>query len=1063
MKNNQVSKHTNDILLISDKQSFLQRIKGLVREYGYLMLSFLIPAVLMYLIYAAMEIHPIGEGSVLVLDLNGQYVSFFEGLRHAIYGDASFLYSFSRALGGEFMGMYAYYLASPFSYIVALFPQGMILEALLTIFLIKTGLCGFTFGFYLHKTSFFKKTFNRPTVIAFSIMYALSAYCVVQQHNSMWIDAVIWLPLIAYGIEELIKKGHYKVYVIFLSLTILSNFYIGYMCCIFCVVYFFAYYFAHNENSRNNPYKEKAHFPKTFLRMFLFSLLAVAIAAIIILTAYYSLTFGKTAFSNTVWTLKTNFDVLDVFTKLLPCSYDTVRPEGLPFIYCGVLTLLLIPIYFCSTGYSTREKILYGVLIAFFFLSFVINPVDLVWHGFQRPNWLNYRYSFMLCFLLLTIGYKGITEIKRVRIAPLVFSSAMIILFTGIAQKFEFSTFVLGSASHHRNHSVGKLLTIECIWFTIVLVGIYLLVLCVMRKVKKIQNVALILAILVSIEAFCNGLSNCVDLGADVVYTSYTTYHKNMDPLHATTAVIKDNDKSFYRFEEVYHKKANDNIALNIHGLTNSTSTLNATTINLIKNMGYVGKSHESRYYAANLVADSLLGVKYVLTGQGDVATEFRNDKALLADEKYYEQYYSDEQNTVYRNPYALSLAYAVNSKVSDIDLGNYRNPYERLNAIVTAMLGEDEIIEVFRPLNDVEISTSNISTSKSTPTKSSNYKYPFTAYSKLQADMSSSVKFKLSIPYVYTDEATQAAIAEQRALENEYGYVDGEEMDDEEDDSDKILPESLYVYFYLPSEFHRGFNFSPPSGSYGTCFGGSDQRILFCGSLNEGEAHTISLTLESDNLYVTNDVPLFYYIDYEVYSNAMERLSKTQLIIEEGFTDDHLTGSIETTENNSTIFTSIPYDQGWIVKVDGQRVDTFGIFSDSTFKNKDKTEGSLIAFNIENSGEHKVELIYRPKAFVIGLTISIIGLIVFILIMIFEKALNKLFSKILMPITIPPISEYDIIDESEFTKSSDKCLLESPPLNDCLTPAEDAIEIAAKPDAPSYKNATTNKNDRGK
>ena len=185
----------------NEKNSKKNKIKKLWKEYRYLTLAFLIPAVIMYLIYLSMEIHPFGEGSVLVLDLNGQYVSFFTALRNFIYGDASLLYSFGRALGGEFMGMYAYYLASPFSYIVALFPQDKILEALLLIFILKTGFCGFTFGFYLHKTTKDHKRFNKVAIVGFSMLYALSAYCVIYQHNSMWIDAVIWLPLITYGIE----------------------------------------------------------------------------------------------------------------------------------------------------------------------------------------------------------------------------------------------------------------------------------------------------------------------------------------------------------------------------------------------------------------------------------------------------------------------------------------------------------------------------------------------------------------------------------------------------------------------------------------------------------------------------------------------------------------------------------------------------------------------------------------------------------------------------------------------------------------------------------------------
>ena len=69
--------------------------RRLFNEYKLLLLCALIPAFVMYLIYVAKEHYPFGDGSVLVLDLNAQYVWFFEALRNFAKGDASLLYSFS--------------------------------------------------------------------------------------------------------------------------------------------------------------------------------------------------------------------------------------------------------------------------------------------------------------------------------------------------------------------------------------------------------------------------------------------------------------------------------------------------------------------------------------------------------------------------------------------------------------------------------------------------------------------------------------------------------------------------------------------------------------------------------------------------------------------------------------------------------------------------------------------------------------------------------------------------------------------------------------------------------
>ncbi|MBR7095445.1 MAG: hypothetical protein IKC73_04425, partial [Clostridia bacterium] len=47
-------------------------------EGSYLLFAFLLPLSLMAVIYAIIGVFPFGRGSVLVLDLNGQYVYFFE-------------------------------------------------------------------------------------------------------------------------------------------------------------------------------------------------------------------------------------------------------------------------------------------------------------------------------------------------------------------------------------------------------------------------------------------------------------------------------------------------------------------------------------------------------------------------------------------------------------------------------------------------------------------------------------------------------------------------------------------------------------------------------------------------------------------------------------------------------------------------------------------------------------------------------------------------------------------------------------------------------------------------
>ena len=347
--------------------------------HAYLAVAFLCPALVLLAAYFAFGVYPFGGESVLVLDLNAQYVYFFGALRRVLYGDASLFYSFSRALGGEFLGIFAYYLASPLSLLVALFPADNILDALLVIFTLKCGLCSVTLAYYLEAHGIGTK----PARIIFGALYALSGYGMIYQHNTMWIDCMMLLPLVALGIEKLISEKKYKLFTLSLGLAIFTNFYIGYMMCIFCFIYFFYAYFCIDKN----PLGEKKHFLRALVRMGLFSAIAVGLAACIILPTYYSLGFGKTTFSDPTYSYKPRFDLLDLAAKLFLNSYDTVRPEGLPILYCGMLSLLFVPLFFIAKKVPLREKVGTGVLIGIFVFSFSIDAVDKFWHGMQAPNW----------------------------------------------------------------------------------------------------------------------------------------------------------------------------------------------------------------------------------------------------------------------------------------------------------------------------------------------------------------------------------------------------------------------------------------------------------------------------------------------------------------------------------------------------------------------------------------------------------------------------------------------------------------------------------------------------
>ena len=946
------------------------KFKKFLSEYWYLILCAIIPAVLVYLIYYARDIHPFGDGSVLILDLNSQYVSFFEALRNFVRGDADLLYSFNRSMGGEFLGIYAYYLASPLSFVVCLFPKARLLEGLLLLFLMKTAICGATFGYYMHRTM---QKRNKYAIVLFSICYALCGYALVQQSNTMWIDAVMWLPLITLGIESLIKEGKFKLYTIILAVTLFSNYYIGFMVCIYCFLYFFAYYLGHSEDRLNNPLREKLHFLKSLARMAFYSLLALGIAAVILLSAYYSLNFGKSSFSNPNWEWKTNFDLLELLYKFMPASYDTLRNPGLPFVYCGVLTLLLVPLYFLSKRYTVRQKIAAGALILILIASFSFNVTDLVWHVFQKPNWMNYRYSFMLSFILCVLACRAFTDIKEISLKAMFGSAGAIFLICMLLQKVEGFEYI-------------KPGDFKTVWLTVLALFVYLSIFALMKKTQTQQIISVVLVAVVAIEMFSNGLLTFNAMNKDLIFTNYSSYNNFMNKTRPIVEAVQNSDTSFYRMEKTFHRTMTDNDALNMNGIAGSTSTLNKETIQFLSKMGYHGTSNYTRYQGGNPVNDSLLGLKYIVS-----------DKTIYSD--FYKAYKTDSEHgyTAYVNPYALSIAYGVSEDILSFPLGfvpkdetekpetekdkdkkeeetkpnadgfgkavdallgkvndwlgieeivndaeyldEYDSPFERLNAIVTAMLGEEETVEIFVPIKTGSPTLWN--TKKFTLVDTTHE-----AYKKDDASKASYVTYKIKVP------------------------------------------ETAELFFYMPSDYPRNTYLGLLEGSgedrvvtwLGNFQSYLTQNIISLGKQDAGDQLSLQMEILDNNLYPKVTEDFFYYIDMEVYEDAMSRLAKDQLEVTE-HTGHSIEGNFTASREKELVLTTIAYDKGWKVKVDGKEVETV------------KALGALVAFYVEGTAgqTHKIEMVYSPNTFWIGLTVTAICLVILILLIVFRKRMMRI------------------------------------------------------------------------
>ncbi len=857
------------------------------------LLSFLIPFLLFYLVFIIRRIHPFGNSTVLVLDLNAQYVYFFEALRDALFGDGSLVYSFERALSGEFLGIFAYYLASPLSLLVALFPKDNIQEAVLLIILAKCGLCGLTANIYLNKT----RKLSEVGALIFSSCYALSAYGVVYSSNTMWIDCMYMLPLIMLGIEKLIRERRYLLYTISLAVALLTSYYIGYMLCIFSVIYFIAYYLYCTPEERGDSL-ESLHFIKSGLRFSLFSIISAAMASPLILPTIYSLGFGKSEFSNPKWAFTVKTEFLDIFAKLLPSSYDTVRPTGMPFIYCSVLCVILAALYFIIPTISSRKKATLGTVAAILAISFCGSTIDLVWHGFQFPNWLNFRYSFIFTFIMIIIAADAFEKIRDIKPSVITATVFIFILLCAVLQKFEYEKFNEFAA----------------IWAG---VGCAIAALFGLRAAIKHPGYGSVVLLCITLtELLGSSIAGIYMLDDDVTYTKHDNYTNFMEKYVSDAEYMKKLDPSLYRSERLVMRKVNDSYALDLKGISGSTSTLNKKVIDYLAEMGYSSRSNHSNYSDPNPVGDSLLGIKYILS-----------DGKRAVDPNY-ELIYTDpaDRTVIYENPYALPLAYTVNSDYTSFDNTVVKNPFDVMNLMCASMLYGGGNADLFTPVG-YELKLENAS--KSSGSERDTYK-------RTKSNTTGRLNFTITA------------------------------------DHDGIM----YAFFPVTNGYRKKTNIKYNGTEVKNYFLTDKHGILCLGDHKKGDVVTLTMSLEEDSL-ILNQENYFYILDEDMFEFTMEEFAEGAAVLDAKHSDTRFSGKVTVEDGRNTLMITMPYDKNIRVYANGKKCETYevaGIFTGVSLPD----------------GEYEFKVKYVSSELNTGLIIALCGIGILVLYIFAEKKLKE-------------------------------------------------------------------------
>ena len=664
---------------------------------NYLALAFAIPCVGMLFVMLCSQFEPFGKYSMLYSDMYHQYYPFFVAFRRAILSGDGLLYTWSQGMGMDYLGLISYYLASPLNLFSILVPEKWLLEFFSLLMPVKLGLASCFFALFLKKI--FHK--NDVSISVFGAYYGLCAWALGYQWNIMWLDTFALLPLVALGTVSLLKEKKFILYTLTLFLAIYANYYIGFFVCIFVFLLFFVY-----QICRWGGWKK---FFLDLCRIAFFSALAIGMTAILELPTLAALGTTQSSVNKFPTTFRLNISknhnikgLLDAMRQVAGNMGGAIEPtfkEGLPNVYCGIGSILLMFLYLMSGDVKLRDKVCAVFLLIFFNISFIIRQLDYIWHGFHFTNMIPYRFSFLYSFVVLYMAYRAWTLRKTFSIWKILASgcltAAILACSNTLTEKVEWEVF-----------EATLEVPVYLIYNSIFLVA-YLLILAVgtirprlpedptpkeEKKARKVlarrrNNVKVAALTVLCLELI--GTLTC--FGLYFTGTSVSNYPRGTEYAESMIRYMheREEDNPFYRAETTHSQTLNDGALNNYHGVSAFTSSANVKTTEFMKALGYGAKNTYNRYLfeESSPVANLFLGLKYMIERDG-------KDKSSTY---FTEVHHYGKVHLLENNAY-LPLGFLAESELADVDFATSDGAFQFQNELFTAATGvADDVWHMLR------------------------------------------------------------------------------------------------------------------------------------------------------------------------------------------------------------------------------------------------------------------------------------------------------------------------------------------------------------------------------
>ena len=617
----------------------------------YLALSFILPFAILGTAYAFHEVFPFGNKQIIVCDFFNQYYPFLSSFWHKLRDGSLSTWSWTAGLGHDYITLIAYYLASPLNLFALIAPHSWLKEVMTLALLVKIGCAGLFTAVFLRYT--FKQT--GYSLAVFSSLFALCAYTLGFHSNIIWFDSFALMPLVITGLMALMREGKYRLYICALALAVFSNYYMGFFVCVFTAIAFLAYAII-----------KKLAMPD-FLRKLgitaVYSILAIGITCILLIPVLDAMRNIYTSANTFPDKPALYFNFFEVLGNFIAFSPPTVF-AGLPNIYCGMISLLLLGLYIVSPKIPLREKAVLLGIVVFLLISCNINMLYHIMHGFRNTNLIPFRFSFLISFLMVIMAYRVflLTDKIEKRQLAVIGVSAAFFLLSAVLGKIENSA-IIGSA---------------------VLCAIFILIFFISMGIKTANgraSVKVIFSLVIITELFIQSWLAVKE--SPVPYANrdyYPDRYAQIQTLLAQRQMPADKTvHDFYRTDINEFSTHNDASLYNYNGFIFFSSTIDSSVTRFTKGLGVITWDNFVAFSETSPLISTFLNLRYFISRRGKSAD----------DTVYWKIAGRAGDSQLLENKYHLPLGFMVSDDIKGY-MHNEGNPFLSQNDLFRRATGID-------------------------------------------------------------------------------------------------------------------------------------------------------------------------------------------------------------------------------------------------------------------------------------------------------------------------------------------------------------------------------------